>query len=128
MLKNKITFQWTKRENEAFKRLKKSFAQESALEIYNSNEETALYIDASNRIIKFCIIQKEKSLRYYFRKLTSAEVNYITTDKKMLIIIASLVYWKIYIREVKKKIIVYIDHKNLLSLLYDKEFNQRQFK
>ena len=92
MLRNKITFQLTKRENEAFKRLKRSFAQESALRIYDSNEETALYTDASNRIIELCITQKEKSLKYYFRKLTSAEVNYITTDKEMLAIITSLVY------------------------------------
>ena len=128
MLRDKIIFQWTKRENKAFKQLKRNFAQESALEIYNSDEETAFYIDASNRAIEFCITQKERSLRYYSRKLTSAKINYITTDKKMLVIITSLIYWKIYTREVKKKIIVYIDHKNLLSLLYDKELNQRQLK
>ena len=81
-----------KRENEAFKQLKRNFAQESALEIYNSNEETALYTDASNRIIKSCITQKKRSLKYYFKKLTFAEVNYTTTDKEMLIIITSLIY------------------------------------
>ena len=73
-------------------------------------------------------MQKELFLKYYFKKLIFAKVNYITTNKKMLIIVTSLVHWKIYIQKAKKKIIVYTNHKNFLFFLYDKEFNQKQLK
>ena len=128
LLRNEAKFEWTRLQNEIFKSLKREFSTEKALKIYNSNEETLLFIDAFDRALESCIVQKERLIEYYFKKLTLVEMNYITTDKKMLAIVASLVYWKIYTQEAKKKIIVYTNHKNLLFLLHDKELNQRQLK
>lgn len=91
--------------------------------IYDPEEQVVLYTDASDRALGSCIVQKGKPLGYHSRKLTPAETNYTTTDKEMLAIVTSLIYWKIYIRGTTKKVIVYTDHKNLLSLLLDKELN-----
>ena len=96
LLRNDTKFQWTKQQNEIFKKLKRDFATKEVLKIYDSNENTFLFIDTFDRALESCIVQKERSLEYYFKKLTLAKVNYITTNKKMLIIVASLVYWKIY--------------------------------
>ena len=128
LLRNDTRFEWTRLQNETLKNLKRDFATKKVLKIYDSNENTFLFIDAFDRALESCIVQKEKPLEYYFKKLTLAKVNYITTDKEMLVIIANLVYWKIYIQEAKKNIIVYTNHKNLLSLLHDKELNQRQLR
>lgn len=128
LLRNDTTFKWTRIENEAFKKLKQSFANEEALGIFDPDEQVVLYTDASDRALGSCIVQKGRPLGYYSRKLTPAEVNYTTTDKEMLAIVASLVYWKIYTSGTAKRVIVYTDHKNLLSLLLDKELNQRQMR
>ena len=128
LLRNDTRFEWTKLQNEIFKNLKREFASKESLKIYDSNENTFLFIDAFDRALESCIVQKERSLEYYFKKLTFAKVNYTTTDKKMLIIMTNLVYWKIYTQKAKKKIIVYTNHKNLLSLLHDKKLNQRQLR
>ena len=128
LLRNDTRFEWTKLQNEIFKNLKREFASKKSLEIYDSNENTFLFIDAFDRALESCIVQKKRSLKYYFKKLTLAKVNYTTTDKKMLVIMTNLVYWKIYTQKAKKKIIVYTNHKNLLSFLHDKKLNQRQLR
>ena len=64
---------------------------------------------------------------YYFRKMLSAEQNYNIINKKLLIIVATLKEWYIYIKGVVKTI-VYINHKNLLSFIIIKELNRQQIK
>ena len=123
LLRNETKFEWTRLQNEVFKALKREFVAKKALKIFDLDEQTLLYTNCFDRALDSCIVQKERSIEYYFKKLTLAKINYITIDKKMLAIVASLVYWKIYIQEFKKKIIVYTDHKNLLFLLCDKELN-----
>ena len=103
LLRNEAKFEWTKLQNEIFKALKREFETKEVLKIFDFNEQTILYTNCFDRALSSCIVQKKRSIEYYFKKLTLAKVNYITIDKKMLIIVASLVYWKIYTQEFKKK-------------------------
>ena len=128
LLRNETKFEWTKLQNEIFKTLKREFETKKVLKIFDLDEQTILFTNCFDRALDSCIMQKRRSIKYYFKKLTFAKVNYITIDKKMLIIVTSLVYWKIYIQKFKKKNIVYTNHKNLLSFLCDKKFNQKQLR
>ena len=63
-------------------------------------------------------------MAYYSRKMLSAEQNYDITNKELLIIIAALEEWHIYIKGAVKTII-YTDHRNLLSFTTMKKLNKQ---
>ena len=62
-------------------------------------------------------------MAYYSRKILLVEQNYDIINKELLIIVAALKKWYIYIEGVIK-IIIYIDYRNLLLFIIIKEFNR----
>ena len=55
--------------------------------------------------------------------MSSVEQNYNIADKELLIIIAALEEWYIYI-EGAIEIIIYTNYKNLLTFIITKKFNK----
>ena len=56
-----------------------------------------------------------------------AEQNYDIPNKELLIIVTALQYWRIYM-EGAPQMIVYTDHKNLISFTTIKILNRRQIR
>ena len=67
------------------------------------------------------------SVVYFSRKLLSAKQNYNVHDKELLAIIVILKKWKIYVKK-ESKIIIFMNHKNLLSFIKTKKLNWWQIK
>ena len=66
-------------------------------------------------------------MAYYSKKISLAEQNYNIGNKKLLIIIAALKEWYIYIKGAVETT-VYINYKNLLSFIIIKELNRWQVR
>ena len=60
---------------------------------------------------------------FILRKIISAELNYDIYNKELFTIIVVFQTWKIYIAD-SQKIIVFMDHKNLINFCIMKELNK----
>ena len=70
-----------------------------------------VYKDASDLHLGDEIIQRDKPIAYYIKKITPAQQNYTTTEKELL---ASVQTFKEYSKILTgAQIILYTDHKNL---------------
>ncbi len=133
LMKKNISFVWTEKAEEAFKKLKKLFIFQSILIMFESEKSITLEINVLNKAIETCISQSNDKrclhfIAYYKYKLTVAELNFEIHDKKLLAIVDSFKQWKVYLKEFKHQIQVYTDHKNLLYFMIMKVLNRRQIK
>ena len=86
MLRKNNVFKWTKLKTNNFATLKITFVKQEFVSIYESKEQIIFHKNASNKTLETYVFWKNKSITFYFIKLTSIEVNYITTNKKLLTI------------------------------------------
>ena len=82
-----------------------------------------LYTDASDRQLGETLVQDEKPLGFYTRKLNSAQLNYTVGEKKLLGIIEGFKAFEGMIRG--QELTVHIDH---LNLLYQSMPSQRMVR
>jgi hypothetical protein len=82
--------------------------------------------DALDLAIGLCAKQERDSkwypIAYYSRKFLDAEENYDVHDKELLAVVVALKHWRIY-AESCLKLIIFLDHKNLLSFTTTKLLN-----
>ena len=133
LMKKNISFVWTEKAEETFKKLKKLFIFQSILIMFESEKSITLEINVLNEAIETCISQSNDKkclhfIAYYNHKITVAELNFEIHDKKLLAIVDSFKQWKVYLKEFKYQIQVYTDHKNLLYFMIMKVLNRRQIK
>ena len=86
-------------------------ARDNLLTYPNFNEIFKIHTDTSAFQSGAVIIQKDKPITFYSKKLTDAQQWYIITDKEPLIIIETLKYFRTIL--LGQKIRTYTDHKNL---------------
>jgi hypothetical protein len=60
---------------------------------------------------------------YYNRKITPLKLNYDIYNKELLVIIAVLKEWRVFLQGTIKPFIVKTDYKNLTGFLIIKELN-----
>ncbi len=133
LTRKNISFMWTEKAKEAFKKLKKLFIFQSVLIMFESEKLITLEMNASDEVIEACISQSDDKKRlhliaFYSRKLTDAELNYEIHDKKLLAIVDFFKQWRVYLKEFKHQIQLYTDHKNLLYFTITKVLNRRHIR
>ncbi len=130
LTRKNISFMWTEKAEEAFKKLKKLFIFQSVLIMFESEKLITLKMNVSDEVIEACINQSDNKKHLYLiafhsRKLTEAELNYEIHNKKLFAIINSFKQWRVYLKESRHQIQVYTNHKNLLYFTITKVLNQR---
>ena len=91
---------------------KKLVSRETLLSSPIFNEPFVIHTDASKLQLGTVISQDDKPIiAFYSRKLNSAQVNYTTTERKLLSIVEILEEFQNIL--LGQQIKVYIDHKNL---------------
>jgi len=133
LTRKNVSFVWTEKVEEAFKKLKKLFISSSVLIMFESEKLITLEMNASDEAIEACISQSDDKKRlhliaFHSRKFTDAELNYEIHDKKLLTIVDSFKQWRLYLEESRHQVQVYTDHKNLLYFMIMKVLNQKQVK
>jgi hypothetical protein len=80
----------------------------------DNNKPFKIYTDASNYQLGACIMQDDRPVASYRRKLNSAQCNYATIEKELLCVVATLKEFKSMSLGVELHI--YIDHNNILNV------------
>ena len=108
--------------------LKKQFAEESILQMFDSKKLIIIKADTSDQVLDSVLSQWDESenlylVVFYSHKFIESELNYMIHDKELLAIIKTFKQWKTYLKESKNLVQIYTDYKNLIYFTITKVLN-----
>jgi transposase InsO family protein len=112
MVSKTAKFVWGKEQQQAFDRIKKIISRETLLAFPDFNKEFHIYTDASDHQLGAVIMQEDKPLAFYSRKLNGAQSRYTTGEQELLSIVETLKEFRNIL--LGQKLIVHTDHKNIV--------------
>ena len=104
MCSTKAKFVWNDKEQKAFKDIKAIISRETLLAYPDFSNDFHIYTDSSDYQLGAVIMQNDRLLAFYSRKLNSAQKRYTTGKQELLSIVRTL-------KEFKN---ILLGHKNLL--------------
>ena len=107
-----VPFDWGKDQDRAFAEIKRIMAQETILAYPNFSKPFHVYTDASNIALGAVIMQEDKPLAFYSRKMNSAQRNYTTGEQELLSIVETLKEFRSLLWG--QELIVHTDHMNIV--------------
>lgn len=119
LLRNKNPWKWNEKHNHAFQRMKQAFVNCVRLSHHIPGMKYRLQTDASDVGISGVLYQCDERgelrvIALVSRCLSSAEVNYTTTEKELLAIVYAITKLRIYL--IGQEFIIITDHKGLTFL------------
>ena len=119
---------WTDECARAWNQLKSLLSKATLMYHPDFTKPFHVYSDASIRAIGGVLIQNhngvDQPVAYVARKLTSAEVNYTTTEQEMLAMVYCFTQWRCYLEGTQ--VILHTDHEPLSWLQSQQMLNRRQ--
>ena len=113
--KKKKAWYWNATHQEAFDTIKATIARDVVLAYPDFSKPFEIYTDASTRQLGAVIVQNNRPIAFFSRKLTDVQQRYSVTDIELLAIIETLEEFRGML--LGREITVYTDHKNLTSPL-----------
>ena len=112
LVSKSVKWKWTAIEQTAFDEAKRMIQKETMLAYPKFGETFHIYADASNTQLGGVIMQNNKPLAFYTRKLNSAQSNYSVGEKELLSLVETLKSFENIL--MGQKLVVHTDHLNLL--------------
>ena len=105
-------FIWGDEQQRSFEAMKTVMSQEALLTFPDFSKPFHIYTDASKYQLGAVIMQENKPIAFYSRKLNSAQKRYPTGKQELLSIVETLKEFKNIL--FGQQLIIHTDHKNLL--------------
>ena len=118
LLKKDMEFKWEVMQEVAFEDIKQRVVEKEVVMIHNLNKPAILETDVLDYTIRAILSQKDEQGRkrpvtFYSRKMTDIELNYDIYNKELLVIVAALLEWRIYLEGARQQTEIIMDHRNL---------------
>jgi len=131
MVKKDKRWEWTKKQEEVFKELKKRFTEEPVLVAPDIDKKMRMKVDASDYatggvLSMECGDGLWRPVAFLSKSLNEMERNYEIHDKEMLAIIRGLEAWRHLLEGVQYKFEIWTDYKNLEYFMKAQKLNRRQ--
>ena len=124
-------WEWTEKEERAFKKLKKRFTKEPVLAAPDIDKKMRMEVDASDYatggvLSMECEDGLWRPVTFLSKSLNETERNYEIHNKEMLAIIRGLEAWRHLLEGAQTKFEIWTDHKNLEYFMKVQKLNRRQ--
>ncbi|GJS89365.1 putative reverse transcriptase domain-containing protein [Tanacetum coccineum] len=119
-----VKFDWGDKQEAAFQLLKQKLNSAPIMALPEGSKDYIVYCDASHKVLRVVLMQREKVISYASCQLKIHEKNYTTHDLELRSVVLSLKLWRHYFYGTKCT--VFTDHKSLQHILNQKELNMRQ--
>jgi len=106
-----VKWKWTEECQIAFDTMKRVMARTTILQYPDFNKPFHIYTDASAIQLGAVIVQEERPIAFYSRKLNPAQTRYTTTERELLSIVEVLKEFKSIL--FGQELIIHTDHENL---------------
>jgi transposase InsO family protein len=103
---------WGPEQQNAFEEMKRIMSKHTLLNYPDFNKTFHIYTDASDFQLGGVIMQDDKPLAFYSRKLNNAQKNYTTGEQELLSIVETLKEFRNIL--FGQKIVVHTDHMNIV--------------
>ena len=115
LLRKNTKFVWNDECQDSFNELKACLTSVLVLTLPLMGLEYIMYSDASRNSLGYVLVQQRKVVAYTSRQLRPHELNYLTHDLELAVVVVALKIWRHYLYGEKCQI--FIDHKSLKYIL-----------
>lgn len=122
LLGQKVAFEWTEHQENAFNLLKAKISSAPVLKYYNPEEEVTVSVDSSSFALGACLMQGGQPVAFAARTLTPTESRWAQIEKELLAVVFGCTRFHQYIYG-HDKVTVETDHKPL-EVIFKKSLNE----
>lgn len=115
LIKNNSVWQWTAREENAFKNIKQAISHACILKHFDITKQCTITVDCSKNAIGAALLQDGQPCAYTSKALTETQCSYAQIEKEMLGIVYACEKFHNYIYP--SHFIVETDHKPLVAII-----------
>ena len=128
MVKKDKKWDWTEKQEKAFRKLKERFTKEPVLAAPDIDKKMRMEVDASDYAMGGVLSMECRDglwrpVAYLSKLLNETEQNYEIHDKEMLAIIQGLEAWRHLLEGTQFKLEIWTDHKNLEYFMKAQKLN-----
>lgn len=127
LTQNDAKWQWRDEvEQQAFTELKQALVSAPVLALPDFTKPFEVIVDASNFAIGGVLLQDGRPVAFESCKLSSAEMNYTTTEREMLAVVHCCKIWRCYLEGAVGELTVHTDHVSNTYFSTQTMLSQRQ--